>query len=309
MKTLIFYDEPLFEIVRALEKRLQSHGDVVIEVCHPDLQRGLYAGSLIYDDDRRCRHRSWRNWNDLAQQLGCRLLLPKEVGPTRVQIRFEKLHNSSFHAQNTLDKAEKYGVLSEFAQIRKNEESAFLLPLMQALKLCALTTRRRLLNLGVNRGDELHLIESLMEAKDFKALECIGIDHSHSAIAQARESFNAAHCHFYAADINQLKALNLGSFDLIMSIGTLQSPGIAYKPFLMELVQEHLSSNAALLLGFPNSRWIDGELIYGAKMKNYRESELSLVLSDIDFAKRYLQQKKFQVRIFGREYLFLVATK
>jgi hypothetical protein len=49
-------------------------------------------------------------------------------------------------------------------------------------------------------------------------------------------------------------------------------------------------------------------MVYGAKMRNYRESDLSLLLGDIDYAKRYLQQKKFTVRISGKEYLFLTAT-
>ena len=115
--------------------------------------------------------------------------------------------------------------------------------------------------------------------------------------------------HFYSHDINDLDALSLEPSDLIISIGTLQSPGINYKPFLQTLIQEHLNRDGAIILGFPNSRWIDGEMIYGAKMRNYKESDLSLVLSDIDYAKRYLQQKKFTVRISGKEYIFLTAVR
>jgi hypothetical protein len=114
---------------------------------------------------------------------------------------------------------------------------------------------------------------------------------------------------FYVADINRLKELKLNRANLIISIGTLQSPSINYKPFLMQLVQEHLSSDGALILGFPNSRWIDNQLIYGAKAPNYPYSEMSLLFNDIIFAKKYLQQKKFRVTITGREYLFLTATK
>jgi hypothetical protein len=76
----------------------------------------------------------------------------------------------------------------------------------------------------------------------------------------------------------------------------------------MSLVQEHLCNNGALILGFPNSRWMDTELIYGAKAPNYPYSEMSLLFNDVIFAKKYLQQKKFRVTITGREYIFLTAT-
>ncbi len=77
----------------------------------------------------------------------------------------------------------------------------------------------------------------------------------------------------------------------------------------MSLVQNHLMYNGAVILGFPNSRWIDTELIYGAKAPNYSYSEMSLVFNDVIFCKKYLQQKKFRVTLTGREYIFLTATK
>ena len=77
----------------------------------------------------------------------------------------------------------------------------------------------------------------------------------------------------------------------------------------MSLVQKYLTPNGAFILGFPNSRWIDNELIYGAKAPNYPYSEMSLLFNDVIFAKKYLQQKKFRVTITGREYIFLTATK
>lgn len=77
----------------------------------------------------------------------------------------------------------------------------------------------------------------------------------------------------------------------------------------MELIQNYLKKDAAIILGFPNSRWIDDTLIYGAKIKNYSFSEMGLLINDIFFAKKYLQQKKFKVHIFGREYIFLSAYR
>ncbi len=135
----------------------------------------------------------------------------------------------------------------------------------------------------------------------------IGIDHSQTAIEYAQKRFPSKR--FYQQDINRLDELNLPKSDLIISIGTLQSPSINYKPFLMSLVQKQLTENGALILGFPNSRWIDSELVYGAKAPNYSYSEMSLLFSDVIFAKKYLQQKKFRVTITGREYIFVTATK
>ena len=141
----------------------------------------------------------------------------------------------------------------------------------------------------------------------FKEMNLIGIDHSQSALEFAKSHFPNAL--FYQQDINRIDELNLKKSDLIITVGTLQSPSINYKPFLMSLVQNHLRAEGALILGFPNSRWIDHELIYGAIPPNYPYSEMSLVFSDIIFAKKYLQQKRFRVTITGREYLFITATK
>jgi hypothetical protein len=77
----------------------------------------------------------------------------------------------------------------------------------------------------------------------------------------------------------------------------------------MSIYQNHLENGGAIILGFPNCRWIDGEMIYGAKAPNYSFSELSLVLKDIHFCKKYLQQKKYRVVITGKDYLFLSARK
>ena len=223
-------------------------------------------------------------------------------------MRFQKLETDSFHQDNPDDKSEKYGIDSSFSAINKNEEPAFLSAYTQALDVTKVATKKRVLNLGVNRGDEFVLIQELLDQETFEKIEFVGIDHSASAIEEAQNRFTTPNMQFYSHDINALDELNLGKFDLIISIGTLQSPGINYKPFLMELVKNYLSDDGAIILGFPNSRWIDGEMVYGAKMRNYRESDLSLLLSDIDYAKRYLQQKKFTVRISGKEYIFLTAV-
>jgi len=299
----------MLAVIRRLREQLETKTEIAFEVLNPDLCSGAYAGSVMMLNGRAYRYRSLRSWLDLATELNCRMLTPKIASEKTVVLRFQKLETRSFHLEAPHDRSEKYGVDSSFSAINKNEEPAFLSTYLHALDLASVGTKKRILNLGVNRGDEFALIQELLGQETFDNIEFVGIDHSKSAIEAAKSHFTAPHMHFYSHDINALSELELGRFDLIISIGTLQSPGINYKPFLMELVQKHLSSEGALILGFPNSRWIDGEMVYGAKMRNYRESDLSLLLSDIDYAKRYLQQKKFTLRISGKEYIFLTAVK
>ena len=306
---LRFTDESMLTIFQVLENALQKQTEIAFKVLNPDPYSGLYAGTIVSVEGRPYCYRSLRSWMDLSQQLGCRMLTPSKASKTTIILRFQKLQSDSFHQEAPADKSEKYGTDSHFSEIRKNEEPAFLLAYIQALNIARASTRKSVLNLGVNRGDEFALIEELLPKEDFENIRFVGIDHAQSAIDAAQKRFTQPNVSFYSHDINKLDTLDLDRFDLIISIGTLQSPGINYKPFLMELVKRHLNDHGAIILGFPNSRWIDGEMVYGAKMRNYRESDMSLVLTDIDFAKRYLQQKKFTVRISGKEYLFLTAFK
>ncbi|SFV57151.1 hypothetical protein MNB_SM-4-929 [hydrothermal vent metagenome] len=170
-----------------------------------------------------------------------------------------------------------------------------------------LDTRIRILNLGVNSGDEFEAIISL--SKNISNLELVGIDYCPSAINTAKDMFKEyTNISFYTHDINNLESLNLGKFDLIISIGTLQSSNLEFNPLLMSIVQNQLRKDGAMILGFPNCRWIDGEMIYGARVKNYAFSEMGLLYKDVIFSKKYLQQKKYRVTITGKDYIFLTAT-
>jgi len=267
-----------------------------------------YAGIPVTVDGVTYLYRGYKAWTDLAELLFCRMLTPERVEAGRVRLRFQKLETaSSFHRTETEDKTEKYGTASAFAAIRKNEEPAFLWAYRHALERVKITERRRVLNLGVNTGEEFELIRKIA-GETFGEMELVGIDHSESAIAEARSRFPESNVTFHVHDINDLERLNLGRFDLIMSIGTLQSPGVDFKPLFMALVQRCLAPGGAMILGFPNSRWMDGEMIYGAKAPNYAFSEQSLLYKDVYYCKKYLQQKKFRVTLSGKNYLFLSAT-
>jgi hypothetical protein len=235
------------------------------------------------------------------------MLTPNKIDDTRVELTFVKLKEDSFH--NDSKENEKYGTNSHFAQIHKMEEPTFFYYYNQALDNVKIENRKCILNLGVNRGDEFEVIQKRVDTKKYENMNFVGIDHCESAIAYARGLFTEKNVIFYVEDINNIDNLKLGHFDLLISIGTLQSPSIHFKPFFMKLVQEYLTKDAAIILGFPNSRWVGGEMLYGAKAPNYTMSEMSLVLNDIMFCKKYLQQKKFRVTITGKQYLFLTATK
>jgi hypothetical protein len=289
-----FKTETLLEITAWIAKELKEKDKLSFGVPNPD----------------HASNRSFKTWVDLAELHFCKLLTPKSIDDDSIELTFQKLNqNSSFHSAPIENKKEKYGTDSIFFNINKNQHPTFLHAYKRALEAVKVEKREHILNLGINKGDEFELIQELIEPTIFDSINFYGIDHSQSALAYAKERFPKENVQFFQHDINTLKELDLPKADLIISIGTLQSPSINYKPFLMSLVQKHLTHDGALILGFPNSRWIDGELIYGAKAPNYPYSEMSLLFNDVMFAKKYLQQKKFRVTLTGREYVFLTATK
>ncbi len=306
--TKAFTSEPLIEILTWAQMELKNSDTFVMEVLNPDIGRGHYAGRLLALDGIEYIYRSYKAWSDMAELLSCRLLTPTTAGKNTLILTFEKIDRAkSFHASSKSD--EKYGADTEFSQIHKNEEPAFLYPYLQALKNVKIKSRKRILNLGINRGDEFDLIRHIVPQKEYLDLELVGIDISKSAIGVARERFDEDNAAFYAHDINELASLHLGRFDLIITIGTLQSSSLEFKPLFASLVQEFLTPNGAMIIGFPNCRWMGGEMLHGAKAPNYPYPEMSILIKDIYYCKKYLQQKKFRVTLTGSDYLFLTATK
>jgi len=234
------------------------------------------------------------------------MLIPIQQDDNSILIQFQKLDiSSSFHNQKDIVE-QKYGKDSTFFTINKNEQTSFLYYYKQALKNVNIDKRIRILNLGVNKADEFDIVKKY--AKNFKNLELVGIDYCQSAIDEAKIRLDDENISFICHDINHLEELNLEPFDLIITIGTLQSKNINFKLLFQSLVQNYLKKDGAMIMGLPNCRWVDGEMIYGAKVPNYNFSELSLMYSDVVFCKKYLQQKKFRVTITGKDYIFLTAT-
>ncbi len=242
---------------------------------------------------------------DVAQIFKYKMLTPKTVDDAKVELHFLKLNlDKSFHKD--MKSEEKYGLESAFFKIDKIMQPSFLYHYQEALKFCDVYSKNRILNLGINKGDEFEVIYELL-GDDARNKELVGVDYSPSIIEYASQKFHDAK--LVCGDINDLASLDLGRFDMIISIGTLQSSNINFNERFMSIYQNQLHNGGAIILGFPNCRWIDCEMVYGAMTPNYNFSEMSLVLKDIHFCKKYLQQKGYRVVITGKDYLFLSARK
>lgn len=299
----VFRDEPLPRILEHVQAQLAAGAACVcVEVLDPDLGRGRHAGELVRIGAEVWRHRSLRVWVDLAARLGLRLCTPRAATPPRICLRFERLA-----AEAAADAAgpEKYGADSSFARICKLEDPDFVLDLEDALARVGLRPGARVLELGCNRGDLLaHLAE---RTPGHAAL--VGVDHSASALAVAQARLAGTGARLVAADLAGLAALDLGEFDLVVAIDTLQSSGLDDRVLLRTLVQRCLAPDGAVVLGLPNCRYRGGEVIHGARMRNFRQPELGLLIKDLAFYRKYMQQHGRTVYVTGKHELLLTAVK
>ncbi len=308
--SLDFCAREMHEVIDLLQEMLQYQNNIVFCVVDSDLCGEKYTGTKIDIQGSLVICRPLRVWVDLAGLLGCRMKIPRLCNDGTMLIEYERLNTEhSFHIEKSVEKNEKYGSESEFYKICKNEEPYFIYNFMRALRSVKIESRDTILDIGINAGDEFIAIREILGGDSFAKKRFLGIDYCRSAIEVAKSKLEHSSVELLCNDINEIENLNLNTFDLIISIGTLQSSTVEMKPLFMSLVQRYLNDDGAFILGFPNSRWVDGDLVYGAKAPNYVKSEMSLVIKDIYWIKKYLQQHKFRVEIFGREYLFLVATR
>jgi 2-polyprenyl-3-methyl-5-hydroxy-6-metoxy-1,4-benzoquinol methylase len=309
---LDFSQKSIFEIEEIISHKIQHIStNEIIEfiVLNPDININRYSGYKHTIKNNTYIHHTYKTWLDMSQIYCCVMLTPEILSENFVKIKYKKLNqNISFHKDDL--KEEKYGTKSEFFNINKNEEIGFLYYYKLALQTIKIDKKIKILNIGINKGDEFDtIIKILKDTNTIDNIEFVGIDYSKSIIDFATNKFTHHNFRFIQADINDIDNLCLDKFDLIISIGTLQSSNINFKLLFNNLIQNYLRKDGSVILGFPNSRWIDGSMIYGAKMKNYSFSDISLIIKDIHYCKKYLQQKRYKVNIFGKDYIFLVANK
>jgi SAM-dependent methyltransferase len=286
----------LVEIIDHLRERIAA-GDEVIEivVADPDRGRGSYPGEPIDGGI----HRPLRVWVELADRLELRLATPRPAGDSHVRLRFERIGSAA--PTPVADPTEKYGSASEFARISKLEDPGFVIDLDDALDRARLGPQPSVLDLGCNTAEVLgHVARRRPQAT------LVGVDHSASALAIARDRFPQHR--FIEADLAALPGLELPRFDLVLALCTLQSPGVDDRVVLQHVVQSHLAEHGSVILAVPNCRYRAGEVLHGARTKNFRQPELSLVIKHVAYFKKYLQQHKRRVFVTGRNYIFVTGV-
>jgi hypothetical protein len=308
---MIFTDHSLYAIYSRLKFELSgpSVSDIIeFEVIDPDISNE-FSGTVISIQGQKYIYRPFKVWVDLAEVLHCKIHTPKQLKNNRILIRYSPLNISkSWHNHSGVHITEKYGVDSDFSKIFKFEEPYFLNDYIRAINEIPVKKEMMVLNLGINRGDEFKIFAEVF-SEISSMIKFTGIDHCPSAIKKAEKSFPGNNYKFINDDISKIDSLNLPKQDIVISIGTLQSPDIDGKEIFRYVIQNILSREGSIILGFPNSRYIDCEVVYGAKTKNYAESNLNLLIKDISFFKKYLQQHGFKVLTFGKYYVFLVAKR
>jgi len=247
----------------------------------------------------------WRGWCDLAEQLGCRLEAPAALPGGRARLRLAPLPpEAAWHGARDVAAEARYADPAGFGAVRKLDHPGFLLPLLEALARVRPPDGGRVLVLGCHRGDEIAAIGMLDDPP--AGLEVVGVDHASGPLTEAAARFAGAR--FLLCDVAELPD-DLGRFDLVVAIAVLQGPGVDDRALLRRLVQRHLAPQGGLLLGLPNGRFRGSEPVWGARTRNYRAPDLSLVVRDLAAYRRYLHQHGFRTHVGGRYDLLLSAWR
>ncbi|WP_425145579.1 SAM-dependent methyltransferase [Deinococcus sp.] len=293
---MIFRREPLDTVLDWLHAELERAGEAICWVPDPDAGHGLglYAG----ESGPAGIHRPYLSWLDAAELLDAHFLTPEREGD-HVRLHFRR--RATLPADRSAD---RYAAGSEFSRIDKLEDPHLHRDLAEALTRADLKAGARILSLGVNSGQELTLLESVYPGHRF---ELLGLDIEASALALARARFPAFR--FELRDVTTLPDPALGTFDLILALSLLQSPGIVIEDLLRGLRLGQLAAGGAFILGFPNARYRGQTLSYGARMLNFARPDLSLLVRDVAGVRRHLQRHGFTVYVTGKYEVLVTAVQ
>lgn len=301
----------VFSILLAELQGMEPGSSLAFDVPDPDVASDKFAGEFVDVGGTECLYRPWKVWVELAEELGCTFCTPVSVKDGFIRLSYRKWRDedSWHHDGKESGDQEKYGAHSRFGRTGKFEEPSFLSAFQSSLNFLRLPPSARVLSLGVNQGDELAYFLQGEGGAARDDWQLVGVDHSKTAIETARLRLDHPSVQLHVADIRALASLNLGRFDLILSINTLHSPSLSGHTLLQSLVKEMLRPLGGLLIGLPNGRYRDHELTYGARTKNYSHPELSVLLKDVAFYRRYLQRQHFEVTVTGKTTVFITARK
>lgn len=281
-------------VLARIRDLLAVHGEARFLVPNPDLGAGLYPGEKTSVGT----HRPYTAWVDLADRLECRFLTPTAHG-NFVELRFTPI------APTTRDRSpSRYGADSDFQRIDKLEDPVFLDDMLEALRRTSPPPRARVLHVGVNGGRELALLDLAFAGHAF---DVVGVDVDESALDVARRRF--PQYAYRALNVNDLPDKTLGRFDLIVALSILQSPGVDTDRVFRALLRDHLTPGGAVILGFPNARYVGGEVSYGARLVNFRKPDLSLLMKDVALVRRHLQKHGFRVYVTGKYEVLVTGVR
>lgn len=302
-----FLTESLFQISEALRDGLER-GPVLFEVVDPDQSHDLFSGESIVVCGETAVYRTLQTWFELAEVLGAALETPERLSDGYVRLRMRPLRaEKSWHEHSRPSgDLEKYGVDTDFFRTSKLEMPSFLHSYLEAIRFLKLPDNARVLSVGVNHGDELAIFEALGKSE---SMSFVGIDHCPSAISEARRRYPGSGYQFFEADVRDLNALELGTYDLVVAINTLHSAALDGHGVFREVLKKHVRRGGGVIVGVPNSRTIDHQLVYGARMKNYSSPELSLLWKEVGFYRRYLHQHDYRVRVLGKHTILIVGKQ
>lgn len=304
---------PVEAIAERLRRHLAQEGRADLLIPDPDDGEGLWPGEPRADGAPR---RDWRAWLDLADAVGARMLTPRPIdgpGPRRLRLPYVLLRSESeVHADGGRPDG-RYAPERAFARLRKHEHPGFLLPFLDAVAFAAPQAHGRVLVVGCHRGDEVEALTRLRPP--VSPTRVTGLDREAAALDEARRRFPAAR--FVQTDLRDAafpSDVTSGPdrdrrFDLILAIDVLQSPDIDGPAVLRTLVRELAAPSGGLVVGLPCSRFRGGQVVWGARTRNFAEVDLSLVVRDLAGHRRYLHQQGYRSRIGGRYDLLLTARR
>lgn len=286
-----FGQHSLPQIMQWLTDELHAKGKACYLVPDPDSGLGLYAG----EQTDKGIHRPWQLWLDVAEIVGAHFLTPQPQAGGWVCLRWQAL------AKSAAPDATGYQPTGQWGRVHKLEDPHLLQSLLEALRRVNPPNGGRVLALGLNAGHELAALDLAFPERDF---EIVGLDICPEALAQAAHNYPAAN--LLLADVNELPA-ELGHFDTVLTLSLLQSPQVVADLLISRLHKRHLRPTGGLIIGLPNARYRDGQLCYGARLKNFARPDLSLLMNDVTQLRRRLQRFGYKTFVTGKYEVLLTA--